>query len=58
MRIAHNVIQVFYEDLQPEAQQVLLDLYEVDEPEEMNWDSFPIMSLPLPDSSHYSREEK
>ena len=37
-----ETIDIFYQNLDQETQQGLLKLYEVETPEQMNWDVFPI----------------
>lgn len=39
---ASTRIEIFFHDLSEEARRALLEAYNVDSPEEMNWDVFPV----------------
>ena len=38
-------VEIYFYDLKPEAQKKLLKAYNVDSPEEMNWDVFPVFTI-------------
>ena len=42
-------IQIFFNNLDKETQEQVLDLYNVKEPEDMNWDVFPLFVLEDPE---------
>lgn len=37
--------QIYFRDLKEDCQKKLLQFYNIDSPEEMNWDVFPIATL-------------
>lgn len=39
------MVEIYFYDLCEEKQKELLELYEVESPEEMNWDVFPITTI-------------
>lgn len=38
-------LEIYFHDLTPETQNAVLELYEIESPEDANWDSFPIFTL-------------
>ena len=38
-------LEIYFQDLTPEAQNAALELYEIESPKDANWDSFPIFTL-------------
>lgn len=47
MNRSKDTVEVFYDDLNPEAQAELLKFYHVSKPQQMNWDVFPIFILTI-----------
>lgn len=40
-----NYLDIYFDDLTPMAQRALLDLYNIKEPSEANWNIYPIMTF-------------
>lgn len=40
-------IEIYFDDLSAEKQQEILDAYEIDSPDEMNWDCLPLTSIAI-----------
>ena len=43
-----KTVTIFFNDLTEEAQDRVLKAYDLERPEEMNWDVFPLVELPIP----------
>lgn len=44
-------IEIMFDDLKEETQKAILDLYEIDSPEEQNLDTVPLFVLEAPEGS-------
>ena len=42
-------LEIYFDDLKPEAQKKLLELHGISGPDEANWDVFPIFVIPKPE---------
>jgi len=40
-------IEIYFRDLRPEVQEQIKKAYGINQPEDMNWDSIPLMVLPI-----------
>lgn len=38
-------LEIYFRDLTPETQKVVLALYGIESPQDANWDSFPIFTI-------------
>ena len=45
MVIVMKQLEIYFQDLNPETQEAVLDLFGISFPEDANWDSFPIFTL-------------
>ena len=44
-------LEIYFRDLTPETQEAVLDLFGISSPEDTNWDSFPIFTLEVMETS-------
>lgn len=43
-------LEIYFRDLVPETQEVVLKLFRIESPEDANWDSFPLFTLEVAES--------
>ena len=44
-----DVIDVYFRDFSDRKQREALEAYGIEKPEDMNWDIFPIVTIPVPE---------
>lgn len=49
--------EIYFRDLTPETQEAVLDLFGISAPEDANWDSFPIFTLEVMETSTGSDDD-
>ena len=43
------MVEIYFSEVSKEVQEELLELFEIDNPEDMNWNSFPIAVINKPE---------
>ena len=44
-----DTLEIYFRDLNPDAQQAVLQLFGIESPDEANWEFFPLFTLDGPD---------
>jgi len=49
MEVDEEGIKIYFDDLKPEVQKRIMEIYNINDPSDMNWDVFPLFVLPFPE---------